>query len=160
MLFLKNIFFTLLVPGTIAVLFPLLILDGNIEFIGNTVPFSVLLMLIGFYIYCWCVWDFYKYGKGTPFPYDAPKILVIRGLYSYSRNPMYMGVLLFIIGMAVISLSIFLLLYVFIVMFSFQLIIIFYEEPGLQKIFGHDYTNYCRLVGRWFPVDFLSGKIR
>jgi len=40
-------------------------------------------------------------GRGTPAPIDEPDKLIVQGLYSYVRNPMYIGVLLVIVGWAI-----------------------------------------------------------
>ncbi len=37
-------------------------------------------------------------GKGTPVPIESPKKLVIRGIYKYTRNPMYVCLLLDLFG--------------------------------------------------------------
>ena len=52
-----------------------------------------MLYPVGGIIYLCCVWDFAHFGRGTPAPIDAPKQLVVSGLYRYVRNPMYVGVL-------------------------------------------------------------------
>ena len=74
----KTVIFTILVPGTVAVIIPRAIADDA------AVP--TLLSSIGFLplapgaaIYFWCAWDFAVAGQGTPAPIDAPKRLVARG---------------------------------------------------------------------------------
>src|SRR5262245_58286573 len=110
-LWLKNILFTIFVPGTVAVFVPYLLrrssLQGNdtmqqypIE-LGVARWIGLLPLIAGVLIYGWTVWDFIR-ARGTPLPLDAPKELVVRGLYRYVRNPMYIGVLLVIIGQALI----------------------------------------------------------
>jgi protein-S-isoprenylcysteine O-methyltransferase Ste14 len=82
------------VPGTVAVICPFRISNGYLlEFRWST-PAGWLLLFVGITIYSWCVWDFANFGRGTPIPIDAPKRLVVRGLYRYVRNPMYIGSLL------------------------------------------------------------------
>src|SRR3989337_2040373 len=93
-LFLKNLVFTVLVPGTVAVLLPYWMIARS----GQTLtvdPARLLLagppMLRGATIYFGCLWDFAVTGRGTPAPIDPPKYLVVRGLYRYVRNPMYVS---------------------------------------------------------------------
>lgn len=50
---------------------------------------GILLLVTGVSIYFWTVWDFASFGRGAPLPIDAHKKLVVRGLYRYTRNPMY-----------------------------------------------------------------------
>ncbi len=83
-LFIKSLVFTFIVPGSVAVLIPHLI-SGEVRLNITYINFSgILFISTGFAIYCWCVWDFIILGKGTPAPIDAPKNLVIKGLYHYT----------------------------------------------------------------------------
>lgn len=76
--------------------------------------------------------------------------LVISGIYKYSRNPMYLGILLAITGIAVFFGA---LSGIFIV-FSFVAFINKYqivpEEVALREKFGENYTDYTQKVRRWF----------
>jgi len=76
-------------------------LDTNLEKFG-LFALAIVLFAIGGSIYGWCLFDFASFGRGTPAPIDPPKKLVTQGLYSYSRNPMYVGVLTLIFGWAVL----------------------------------------------------------
>jgi protein-S-isoprenylcysteine O-methyltransferase Ste14 len=82
---------------------------------------------------------------------DAPKRLVIRGLYRYTRNPMYVGVLTAILGWALIFKSSTLVFYGLCVGACFHLFVVFYEERRLRRLFGSEYDDYCARVGRWLP---------
>jgi protein-S-isoprenylcysteine O-methyltransferase Ste14 len=147
----KNLLFTLVVPGTVAVYVPLLI--GRKSSLAPPVVLAaaVLLFIVGGAIYAWCIWDFASFGRGTPAPIDAPKRLVVRGLYRFTRNPMYLGVLTVILGWIVALRSTALLFYALGVGTCFQLFILLYEEPHLQREFGADYDLYRARVGRWLP---------
>ena len=112
---------------------------------------STLLFILGAAIYLWCLWDFATFGRGTPAPIDAPKKLVVRGLYQYSRNPMYVGVLILILAWAASFKAIILLVYMLIVGLAFHTCVILYEEPHLSKLFAESYFNYCARVPRWLP---------
>jgi len=150
-LLLKNLLFTVVVPGTVAVYGPLML-------VRDLPPAPVMWrlaalpsFLIGPSIYAWCVWDFATFGRGTPAPIDAPKHLVVRGLYRYTRNPMYVGVLTTIAGWAVRYGSLTLVLYAAAVALCFHAFIVLYEEPHLQQVFGPAYTAYRAAVRRWLP---------
>src|SRR6266849_2290967 len=99
---LKNLLFTLIVPGTVAVYIPLILSRHRLASAGLIFVIAILLLVTGGAIYAWCVFDFTSFGRGTPLPLDAPKNLVRRGLYRYSRNPMYVSVLTVIFGWAVL----------------------------------------------------------
>lgn len=148
----KNLLFTLLIPGTVAVYLPLIIAWGR-GFTSNPwllVPGSLVIAL-GKGIYAWTVWDFASFGRGTPLPIDAPKKLVVRGLYRYVRNPMYIGVFLVILGWASMFASGWLLLYALGMGIVIHLFVVGYEEPGLLELFGEEYEAYRAAVNRWLP---------
>jgi protein-S-isoprenylcysteine O-methyltransferase Ste14 len=151
-LFLKNLLFTILVPGTVGVCVPLLITRGR-GISNNPVLPSVgsLLLILGSGVYLWTVWNFATEGKGTPLPLDAPKRLVVNGLYQYTRNPMYTGVILVILGWVCLFADGWILLYALGVGAIVHLFVVYFEEPRLQDLFGEEYATYRRSVGRWMP---------
>jgi len=150
-LLLKNLLFTIVIPGTVAVYVPLWIANTHQPRTGVTGAVAIALLTLGALIYAWCIWDFATFGRGTPAPIDAPKKLVVRGLYHYTRNPMYVGVLTVIVGWAVLFQTKSLAIYALIVALCFHLFVLFYEEPRLRHQFGKDYENYRVRVGRWLP---------
>jgi protein-S-isoprenylcysteine O-methyltransferase Ste14 len=151
LLLLKNILFTVVVPGTVAVYVPLIIARDRGPASGLLFACALLVLAVGAIIYAWCVWDFATFGRGTPAPIDAPKQLVSRGLYRYTRNPMYVGVLTVILGWVLMFRAPVLILYALMIGGCFQLFIVFYEEPHLRREFGKGYDEYCAQVGRWLP---------
>jgi protein-S-isoprenylcysteine O-methyltransferase Ste14 len=151
-LFLKDLLFTILVPGTVAVYVPLLITsDKDVSKDLIYLAIGILLLLMGAVIYLSTLWDFASFGKGTPLPLDPPNKLVVRGLYRFTRNPMYWGVLLVITGWAGIFASGWLLVYALGVGVVVHLFVVFYEEPKLILLFRKEYEAYCQNVGRWTP---------
>jgi protein-S-isoprenylcysteine O-methyltransferase Ste14 len=150
-LLLKNLLFTFLLPGTVAVYLPLLIVGDRGTVSGLAFALGCTALGLGAAIYAWCVWDFASFGRGTPAPIDAPKRLVVRGLYRYTRNPMYVGVLTTILGWAILFRAADLVLYAVAVGGCFQLFIVLYEEPHLRRLFGTEYERYRARVGRWLP---------
>ncbi len=151
-LFLKNILFTIVVPGTVAVYVPLLLVKGRPLGSVGAMLLGFGLVMAGAAIYVWCVWDFATFGRGTPAPIDAPKKLVVRGLYRYTRNPMYVGALTIILGWATVFQSLPLVLYAVVVCVCFQAFILLYEEPHLRRAFGAEYEAYTQRVSRWLPL--------
>ena len=146
---LKNLLFTLIVPGTVAVYVPLIVSRHRLASSGAVFLVAIFLFVMGGAIYAWCVFDFASFGRGTPLPLDAPRMLVRRGLYCYSRNPMYVGVLTVIFAWAVLYRSAAILLYGLIVALCFYTFVVFGEEPRLRKRFGTEYDRYCAEVPRW-----------
>lgn len=87
--------------------------------------------------------------KTTVMTFDTPTVLVIDGMYQYSRNPMYLGFVLVVFGiwMLVSSLStLFVAISFFILMDRYY---IPFEERVLQKKFGTSYMAYKKRVRRW-----------
>jgi len=89
-------------PGLIVILLPYFIIKTQIT--NNTITFSIfkytgiLLFLIGLILLIYCIYNFIVDGLGTLSPADPTKKLVVKGLYSYTRNPMYLGVILILLG--------------------------------------------------------------
>jgi len=80
-LLVKSLLFTIIIPGTVAGYIPLLLARPYPAANGVTGAVAAVLFICGSAIYAWCVWDFVAFGRGTPAPIDAPKKLVVRGLY-------------------------------------------------------------------------------
>ncbi len=150
-LLLKNLLFTVLVPGTVGVYVPLLIAQGRPLASGPGWMLGVGVLAVGAAAYVSSVWGFATRGRGTPAPIDAPKQLVVQGLYRYTRNPMYVGVLTVILGWAILFPTMVIVGYGLVVASCFQLFIVLYEEPHLEREFGGEYQRYRRTVGRWLP---------
>ena len=150
-LFLKNLLFVAVVPGTVAVYAPLAFTWGLAP---AAIPWRVIaaaLFALGAALAGWCVWDFAVTGRGTPAPIDAPKRLVTRGPYRVARNPMYVGMLLMLAGWLALYQTALLGVYAAACALGVHLWVIFYEEPHLRKTFGAEYGDYCTRVGRWLP---------
>ena len=152
MLAIKSIIFFILAPGTVAGYIPLALLrTGPQVQTGFLSYLAFLLWPIGLAMLIWCFWDFVQKGRGTPAPIEPPKELVVSGLYNYVRNPMYVGVLLVIIGHFLWFGYWNLLIYAVLVFLGFSAFVIFYEEPTLRQKFGAAYEEYLKRVPRWIP---------
>ena len=81
--------------------------------------------------------------------FDEPSVLVTNGLYKYSRNPMYLGFVILILGIWILmgSLSTLFVAILFIVVTD--LYYIRFEEEMLNKKFGKAYHEYQKKVRRW-----------
>ncbi len=99
-----------------------------------------------------CIWEFARSGRGTLAPLDPPTQLVVRGLYRYVRNPMYLSVTTIVFGELLLTRSLALLTYWVIWFACVNLFVIGYEEPTLRREFGASYERYTETVGRWIPT--------
>ena len=163
-LFAEAVLFSVIVPGSVAFWLPALVLDQTrfaLPASWSAAQWAALIPLaLGFAIYLRCVWDFVTRGRGIPAPVDHPKALVVSGLYRYVRNPMYLGVLLFLLGEALFLRYSGLLIYALVWLFIVHLFVRFYEEPNLQRKFGDSYARYRAAVGRWVPGPPYSSRDR
>src|SRR5215813_7615194 len=154
MLFLRSIFFTILQPGTVTILIPYWLISSRSN---SAAPHQTLrylglpLIIIGTATLLWCIWDFFSSGRGTISPIDPPKHLVVRGLYRYVRNPMYVSVMTILLGEAIFFESTAILFEAGVFIFLAHSFVVLYEEPVLQQKFGESYEGYKQTVGRWIP---------
>ena len=149
---LGSILFFILAPGMVAGFIPLALLRTGPQVQTGFLAYAAFpLWVIGTTVLIWCFWDFLVKGKGTPAPIDPPKELVVSGLYRYVRNPMYVGILLVILGHFLWFGFWNLLIYAAVVFAAFSAFVIFYEEPTLKRNFGAAYEDYLKEVPRWIP---------
>lgn len=85
----------------------------------------------------------------SPLSPENTSSLVSNGLYRFSRNPMYLGLLLILAGIAVLlgallNIGVLAGFIVYITVFQIKP-----EEAKLEKIFGAEYVSYKGRVGRW-----------
>jgi protein-S-isoprenylcysteine O-methyltransferase Ste14 len=152
-LILKATLATLLMPGTIIGLIPYLIVHRS--FSNGTIDISALSLiaiaagLAGLTALVYCIWGFALHGHGTLVPIDPPKLLVVRGLYRFTRNPMYLAVMLALLSEVLLFRSFSLLVYAACTFVCFNVFVIAYEEPHLRTQFGKSYEDYLNAVPRW-----------
>jgi protein-S-isoprenylcysteine O-methyltransferase Ste14 len=149
---LKTLLFTILVPGFVALRVPYDLLGQ--EYIAGHGPLAwlgIFSFIAGASIYFCCAWEFAVRGLGTPAPIAPTKFLVITGLHRYVRNPMYIAVLLVILGQAALFHAPRVAEYGAFCIFLAHLFVLFYEEPTLHRQFGEPYEQYRRTVPRWIP---------
>ncbi len=83
-------------------------------------------------------------------PTGEAKVLATGGIYRFTRNPMYLGAVIFFIGLALWLRSGWLLLMVPAIVITLQSLAIEREEHYLSRRFGEPYRDYCTKVRRWF----------
>ncbi|WP_299122429.1 isoprenylcysteine carboxylmethyltransferase family protein [uncultured Winogradskyella sp.] len=154
-LYVRNIIFFILQPGLVVGLIPYVLLRRKIRSIlegdlGILNYLGIVVMALGLSIVLYCIYRFIVEGKGTLSPADRTKALVVKGLYNYTRNPMYVGILLILIGEVLFTGSMRLLVYTIAVAIAFHGFVIFVEEPRLTRDFKSDYLHYMDKVRRWF----------
>jgi protein-S-isoprenylcysteine O-methyltransferase Ste14 len=152
---LKSVLFALLIPGTVTVVIPYVLISGRLSTVlhqWTPLQYAALLpMALGAAILVVCIRDLTVLGRGTLAHIDPPTRLVVRGLYRYVRNPMYLGGLMLLLSEAVAFRSIAIVAWAALWFLAINGVVVLYEEPVLQREFGEAYERYCKAVMRWRP---------
>jgi protein-S-isoprenylcysteine O-methyltransferase Ste14 len=117
-------------------------------FPAGAVPLALRLVLaaIVWVVALWLV----KSGHVVVSGEERPQEIIRSGAFRIVRHPLYLGTLLFYLGLTIATLSL-LSLAMFIVIFRFYDVIALYEETLLLAKFGQSYRSYCSVTGRWLP---------
>lgn len=121
---------------------PIMIIFENMYWIGIVVVF------LGFFIFISSLMAF-RINKTTMIPFQDSSFLITNGIYKYTRNPMYLGMLIVLFGIAIYfgSISPFMIPTLFIPVMNNR--IIKHEELMLEKQFGRSYMIFKNSVRRW-----------
>lgn len=113
-------------------------------------PWALPLLAWGYLQYRWVGSFRTREGGGGPGLSNPPERIVERGPYRWLRNPMYLGHLIFLAGLALALGS-----------WIAALVLAFHgawfdrrvraDERRLGELFGEPYRDYCRRVKRWIP---------
>src|SRR5438128_474330 len=90
-----------------------------------------------------------KRAGTDPIPFNPSTRIVAHGPYRFSRNPMYIGLALCTLGIAVLVDSAWMLLAVPVGLVLIDRLVIAREERYLERKFGEEYLSYKRRVRRW-----------
>ena len=111
------------------------------------------LMLWGYLQYRLCGLYRIKHGGGGPGLETPPDHLVSTGPYAYTRNPMYLGHIIFLTGLTLTFQSWFAALITVAVALWFHVRVLG-DEKELASRLGEPYLDYTRSVKRWIPGLF------
>jgi protein-S-isoprenylcysteine O-methyltransferase Ste14 len=109
---------------------------------------GVFLGIAGLALLVWCSRLFVT-AQTTIKPYETSSALVTGGPYRYSRNPIYLGMVLFLVGLNLGLGSWSPLLAIPAFAFIIERRFIRAEEAALLRRFGDEYETYRRRVRRW-----------
>jgi protein-S-isoprenylcysteine O-methyltransferase Ste14 len=156
-LWIRGAIFTLLVPCLVGGLIPQELL-GPAYLQPGWWRAGWLMLFAGAALYGLCLLHFLA-AHGTPAIFftrplrsvlgEEPPALVRTGAYKFSRNPMYLAVLLVIFGQAVFYASGAVAMYGACTFAGFHLVVTLLEEPHLRAREGRAFNEYCRRVRRW-----------
>jgi protein-S-isoprenylcysteine O-methyltransferase Ste14 len=94
-----------------------------------------------------------KFGGGGPGLETPPERLLVRGPYAYTRNPMYLGHVIYLIGLTLTFRSWLAALITIAVAIWFHRRVLT-DEQNLTRRLGAPYVSYMRSVKRWIPGLF------
>ena len=110
--------------------------------------FGVPVLLGGVSLMLWARQEFK--GKGTTHnPYNEPTSLVTSGPFAFTRNPMYLGLTVMLLGISIFAAAIPLYLVPFAFLLTMNATFVPNEERKLKNIFGKQYEDYKKQVNRW-----------
>ncbi len=113
---------------------------------------GILFIPVGMLLVIWANYALLHIGKiglRDREPMKRPSNLVLVGPYRFTRNPIYLGCLLMLLGLVIVWSSVvtaFLLILVYIV---FRYVFIKREETILEEEFGDEYRDFKKRVRRW-----------
>jgi len=110
---------------------------------------GVLLVTAGASLVIACAGILTIEGRGTPFVLNPTSEFVAAGPYRYTRNPLYVGQVVLLIGAGLSLQSSAVLLFALAWFGCLHLFVVSWEEPDLTKRFGGTYQAYCKTVPRW-----------
>jgi hypothetical protein len=168
MLLLRALVFTILVPCAVTIYVPSILLSGTAPVDDAWRFLGLIPIAAGAIGYLACALEFLLRGDGTPAPFIAkplrfmigeePKNVIQSALYQRSRNPMYLSVVIILLGESVLFESWTLLIYGLSTWLVFHLVVVFMEEPHLSTRPGYD--EYRARVPRWLLPNSLFPSVR
>ncbi len=136
MIFIKTLAHTLLIPGSVLVFVPYLLVrerDPTLLELDAWQLAGAVWIVVGIVIGSWCTFDFMIRGRGTPNPLDPPKLLVQLGFYRYVRTPGYVSVAFILLGETLFFRSVSVAIYAAVLLVGIHLLVVLYEEPILRQ---------------------------
>jgi protein-S-isoprenylcysteine O-methyltransferase Ste14 len=139
-------------PNRTFVLYPLCVIVVALVVHGRltVMPWGVVLLLWGYFQYRFVGRYRTAWGGGGPGFQKPPERIVDEGPYRFTRNPMYLGHLIFMLGLAITFQS-WLALGILIVNAYWFHQRVLEDERALEARFGADYAAYKAGVKRWIP---------
>jgi protein-S-isoprenylcysteine O-methyltransferase Ste14 len=109
---------------------------------------GILLIIFGLYINLKASATL-RYNRTTNDFFEKPTVMIIEGPFRYSRNPMYLGGVVFAFGLAILLGSLISFIFPILLFMLLNFLYIPQEEQRLTKIFGSQYLDYKNRIRRW-----------
>jgi protein-S-isoprenylcysteine O-methyltransferase Ste14 len=104
---------------------------------------------LGWLLVFGAAWSWFLRRRTTIIPNRPAAALVTNGIYRYTRNPMYVSLVLLYIGVTLALDTWWPLLFLPLVVLAVDLLVIRREERYLRTAFPSEYAEYCQHVRRW-----------
>ena len=111
-------------------------------------PIGILFILVSLIIFYISIKQFNKHSE-DPIPTSPSNLIIINGIYSFTRNPMYLALLLMQIGIGMLLSVIHIVMFTVLTYLILKYFVIFPEEKYLEDKFGDIYVRYKKSVNRW-----------
>ena len=109
---------------------------------------GILLLVIGIWLNIWAD-GLFKRKNTTVKPFEKSSALILEGPFKFSRHPMYLGMVIALLGVAIILGSLITFLVPIAFFISMQIVFIRHEERALEQTFGQKYLDYKNRVRSW-----------
>ncbi len=110
---------------------------------------GIFLIAIGLTLAVTASRTFSRLGHGTPALIQPPQKLVIKGIYTKTRNPIYIAHILIYLGSFILFGHLLLLILTATAFIAFHLYLIHVEEPALHRRYPNTYIKYTQSTPRW-----------
>jgi len=111
---------------------------------------GLLILVLGFALIIWANYTLLqKITLEEREPFHTPSALVQKGPFRFSRNPVYLSVIMMTFGIAILFGSLILFILPLILFIIFHRFFVRWEEKKLEETFGEDYLEFKRQVRRW-----------
>jgi len=109
---------------------------------------GILLLGIGIWLNMWTD-GLFKKKNTTVKPFEKSSALILEGPFRFSRHPMYLGMVIVLLGVAIILGSLITFLVPIAFFITMQIVFIRHEEKALEQTFGQEYLDYKNRVRCW-----------
>ena len=123
--------------------------------LGDSIPQTpvlmitgIILMILGFMLFFRSALSFRKAETGIV-PFSKSTTLVLEGCYKFSRNPMYVGMNLLLVGLIITLANLYNIVYLIAFFFIVRNLFVLKEEKQMEDTFGEEYLSYKKKVRRW-----------
>ncbi|MBK8808370.1 MAG: isoprenylcysteine carboxylmethyltransferase family protein [Bacteroidales bacterium] len=113
-------------------------------------PFNLLGVIISFlgFVIMGKARDLFKKNQ-TTLDIEKSTFLIDEGVFSKTRNPMYIGMFLLLLGIGICFMNIISILLPFLFIISIHFVFVLKEEKLMTEVFGQEYIHYKEKVKRW-----------